>query len=366
METNKEILEKYKEYRQANSISKKTIYQDINTIDNLIRYTKNKNLKDITGTDTQGYIGTIKTVGTRTVYSARLIKFYRWLFNLKKRERPENMEWFEYPTAKMIRKQQDPDVKKYLITDEEYNKMIQFLKSDFKWSALFETLYLSGARPNEIMQMNIKDVDIDDEGTVTITLTDSKTQPRRVPLPETPKLLNRWLENHPYKNKPDTPLWISHDPKNYHNRMNTTSINNKMVIVKKYTSIKGTLSPHCFRKTRATIYFSSRNPTYDDSEISKIFGWEPWTVSERRKQYDLRNFDDLKNKIQGKVESVETFDIVKSERDSLVKKQEAKISKMEKTIKGMEWVINRFTEELKMTDPEYKDAYEEAERRGLI
>lgn len=322
---NKEILNQYKEVRKANGMRDNTIFQDMVTLNGLIEHTKGKNLKDIDAKDTQTYLNHLDNIVTKMTYASKIIKFYKWYFKLKKRERPKNMEWFEYPTAKMLRKQQDPDIKKYLITDEEYNKIVQFLKSDLKWSALFETMYLSGARPNEIMQMNIKDVDIEPDG-VTITITDSKTIPRKIPLPENPKLLIRWYESHPYKNNPDSPLWISNDKKNYHNRMVTISINNKFKSIKKYTGIKKSLTPHCFRKTRATIYFSSRNPTYDDSEISKIFGWEPLMVAIRRRQYDLRNFDDLKNKIQGKIEPVETYDIVKQERDTLIEKQKKEIN----------------------------------------
>ena len=67
--------------------------------------------------------------------------------------------------------------------------------------------------------------------------------------------------------------------------------------------------------------FSSRNPIYDDTEIGQFFGWKPHTVVDRRQQYDLRGFDDLKEKIQGKNKvKLDTFDIVKQERDTIDQK----------------------------------------------
>ena len=66
--------------------------------------------------------------------------------------------------------------------------------------------------------------------------------------------------------------------------------------------------------------FSSRDPIYDDTEIAQFFGWKPHTVVDRRQQYDLRGFDELKEKIQGKNKvKLETFDIVKQERDNYEK-----------------------------------------------
>ena len=118
--------------------------------------------------------------------------------------------------------------------------------------------------------------------------------------------------------------------------MNSLSINNKFETIKKNTGIKDSLTIHCFRKTRATIMFSSRNPTYDDSEMAKYFGWKTWTVHERRNEYDLRTEKDLQDKIIGKTAKIETYDIVKQERDSLIDKQEKIINKLMNKINELE------------------------------
>ena len=342
MKTNKEILKSFKEYREANSKSTKTIKGDVTTMSQLIEYTNNKPLKNVTENDLQGFLKN-KSLGTKTQYAMRLINFYRWLNKLDKHTRPENMKWYEFPTADLKAKYKEPNVKKYLITDDEYNKIIQYCKDDSKWCALFETLYLSGARPNEANQMNVGDVIIDKNGKVTVTLTDSKTIPRQVPLPQAPIMLIRWIDNHPYKDNKDAPLFLSKDSKNYDKRMNTVSINIKFNTIKKYTGIKETLTPHCFRKTRATIYFSSRDPIYDDSEIAKIFGWKPHTVVDRRLEYDLRDFDDLKAKIQGNIKSVETYDTIKAERDIVINQQQEEINNLKEDLQHLSNIIQNLT-----------------------
>ena len=150
MKNNEEMIEEYKKFRETNNKAKNTILADINAMNQLRKYTKGKNFDKIDEKDTIGFIGSFTGIGTKVQYATRLIRFYRWLNKLDKRERPANMKWFEYPSKDQIIKRKDPDVKKYLITDDEYAKIIQFCGDEGKWAALFETLYLSGGRPDEV------------------------------------------------------------------------------------------------------------------------------------------------------------------------------------------------------------------------
>jgi integrase len=324
-EKNSEIIKEFLEYRKANSKGENTLKSDKMALNLFNKFTNNKPSKD-----TERYINSLKSPGNKTNVGSKLILFFRWFQNksikegknkLTKRERPDVMRWFEYPSAKLRRKNADPDIKKQLITPEEYKKIQQFVGRKPKWSALFETLYLSGGRPNEVNEMNVGDVEIDSEGKVTITLRKSKTIARKVPLPENPKMLIRWLQYHPFKDDEKAPLFISDCPKTYQGRMQTMAINQKLYVIIKYTGIKKTICPKCFRKTRASIMFSARTKDggiiYDDTEMGQYFGWTPNMVVLRRQQYDLRNFDDLKEKIHGKIVHVETFDTIKQERDTL-------------------------------------------------
>jgi integrase len=209
--------------------------------------------------------------------------------------------------------------------------------------------------------MNVGDVEIDSDGKVTITLQDSKTLPRKVPLPENPKMLIRWLEYHPFKDNKNAPLFPSGHNYKYAKRMVTVSINYKFKSIKNHTGIKNSLTPHCFRKSRATIMFSSRNPFFDDSEIAKFFGWKSHTVIDRRQQYDLRDFDDLKKKIQGNIPRVETYDTIKQERDNLEKDLKEQVNKLTRLVQliaertGFDFDVDYLPATLKDMDnnPEY-------------
>ncbi len=174
---NSEILESYIKFREANNKSKNTIKGDIYTLSKLLNFTNNKPLKEIDESDLQGFMKTLNSLGTKSQYGMKLITFYRWFYKITfKHQRPPNMEWFEFPSEELKAKHRNPDIKRFLITPTEYNKIIQFCRAKPKWSALYETLYLSGGRPNEVNEMNIGDV-INEGGKVTVLLNNSKTIP---------------------------------------------------------------------------------------------------------------------------------------------------------------------------------------------
>jgi hypothetical protein len=68
------------------------------------------------------------------------------LENLKENERPDVMKWYKY--SKVSERQKNPDIKRELITAEEYSKIIQNVRMDLRMLALYKTLYLNRARPN--------------------------------------------------------------------------------------------------------------------------------------------------------------------------------------------------------------------------
>ena len=108
---------------------------------------------------------------------------------------------YKYSKTSERERQKNPNLKSSLINPEEYIKIIQKVKMDLRMSALYETLYLSGARPNEVCNMRIEDI-INEKGKISLIVKDSKSLPREIPLTEKPSLLLRWLENHPNKDPP--------------------------------------------------------------------------------------------------------------------------------------------------------------------
>lgn len=271
----------------------------------------------------------------RDHYASRIICFYKWLFKLEDNDRPSIMKWYRYSKTSERERQKDPNIKKELIEEEEYSIIIQKVKMDLRMSALYETLYLSGARPNEICNMKIEDV-INDMGKISLMVTDSKSIPREIPLTEKPSLLLRWLENHPYKDKKNAWLFISLDRRFKNRNIKASSVSEKFKKLVKTLDVKQSLILYSFRKTRATIMF---NQGFDDKEMGLLFGWKPHTVIDRRKEYDLRGLEDLKNKVFKKVEIYKTRDELVEENIKMEDKFEKEIEELKNEMKGLKEII---------------------------
>jgi len=248
------------------------------------------------------------------------------------------MKWYQYSKTSQRERQKDPNIKKELMTKEEYSKIIQAVKMDIRMSALYETLYLSGARPDEVCNMKIQDV-INEEGKISIIVNKSKSLPREIPLIEKPNLLLRWLENHPYKENKESWLFISLDRRFKDRHILAGSVTEKFNKLIKKLDVKQTLILYSFRKTRATIMF---NQGYDDKEMGLIFGWKPHTVIDRRQQYDLRGLDDLKNKIFQKADIYKTRKQLEEENEKIFKTQQEEINNLKIQLQEQQNSINQF------------------------
>lgn len=194
--------------------------------------------------------------------------------------------------------------------------------------ALWETLYLSGARPNEIAKMKVGDVRILQKG-VEIVVRKSKTKTRKIPLSGEPKYLLRWLGNHPFRDDPEYPLWLSFANQSKFKQLHEGRIYNKLKQLVQRAELKNTIMPKSFRKTRATIMFRE----YDDTMMAQLFGWSLNTVAQRRQDYDLSNYEDLQEKVFGKSKLPETFDSLMEQKQKLETEFEDRMKKMQEQMK---------------------------------
>jgi Site-specific recombinase XerC len=98
-----------------------------------------------------------------------------------------------------------------LITREEFDKMIEFIPKVSRYpirdKAMLYVMYEFAARPSELLNMRLKDVEVKDNY-VRITTT-GKTGVKTLTLVLSYKPLMEWLEMHPLKDDPNAYLWYS-------------------------------------------------------------------------------------------------------------------------------------------------------------
>jgi len=356
---NKKTIEKYLKFKKIENpeISNRTLRNIKETLKKLANTIKDKKFIDVDTKTMQNFFESIseESYRSRDTYGMHIIPFYRWLHNLDKNTRPDNMKWFKTVPLKTIRRKKDIHAKKsFFITPEEYEKMLTWGNDIFgQINSIWEVYYLSGIRPEELPSMKINDIDIKD-GITTIIVTDSKTTQRRIPLPHTPYKLLEYLENHPHKNNKEAYLWFSFKNNRPDEPISIDAIRNRFRTMKQELKLKPTFNLKAFRKTRATIVFATQHlHNLTLKEIGQLFGWTPETTVKRQDEYNLTDQEDIIKKYcnetyieptqkQLKKTHIETTEKLKKENIELNQKignLEGVVKDLTKLVKGLENVI---------------------------
>jgi site-specific recombinase XerC len=306
----------------------------------LANYLDKKLLTETTDIDLRYFFNPknkIVSIKSRNYIFTQIKLFYRWVDKLDRYTISPRLKWYEPITDKAKNRYLDPDRrKKHFISKEDYIEIIN--KSNDAYGqdrAIWETYYLSGIRPEEIDKMKINSVTKNKDGNyeIKIGIGESKTIPRKIPLPERPDNLIRWMGNHPLKNNPEAPLFISYKSKNISGITRDTIYRRFTKLKKENPKIKQSLTLESFRKNRATIMFNQKE--YDDGKIAQFFGWKPDTVAKRRQDYELSNIDDLRKIVWSKPQELIDYDTLKKENDIIKNKYENEIEDLKKEMEKM-------------------------------
>ena len=155
-----------------------------------------------------------------------------------------------------------------ILTKEEIELMAS-KTNNIRDRALILTLYESGCRIGELLNMKIKDISFDAYGCFFIV--NGKTGWRRIRIIEYSKDLLAWLDFHPFKNNPESYVWINLTKPSPENILSVISINNLLKELAKKCNISKPIHPHAFRHARAT-HLAKYLP---EAVMKQLFGWAP-------------------------------------------------------------------------------------------
>jgi len=357
---NFEIIRKYYEYRKNPKLrSINTVETEKYTMRKFANYCGDKHIEDVTKEDVDTFLRNpeIGNLSTNNYYN-HLTVFFRWLLNLEDGETPPNMKGI-----KRVKKLRKTDFKEHFISKEEYNKIQKNVHDIYGMEqALWETYLLSGARRDELRQMKIKDV-IEEGGNVVIHIEHSKTIPRDIPLEQPPINLLKWVGNHPKKDNPEAPLWISLAYSSFGKKITNTGITQKFSKAQKRAGIlngkKHKYTIHDFRRTRATQVFNDRNGEhlrFTSKQIGEYFGWTPQTVAEREQEYDQAGKEELKKLVFSTTPKIEkTFSNLEKENELLKSKQ--------KRINKLEYQVHELLQEREQRETITKSEFDELKKQ---
>ena len=134
--------------------------------------------------------------------------------------------------------------------------------------ALIITLFETGARISELLQLKISDVDTDKYG-ARITLPDAtKTGARKIRVIWSAPAIVHWLRHHP-KNKPNSYLFCGLQKHNLGKELQYRHVNDLLKEAAEKTGIAKPVNPHHFRHSRA----SELAKKLTEAQLCEYMGW---------------------------------------------------------------------------------------------
>jgi len=332
------MIEQFLKHKQVNNystrepISPRTIKQyrmGLNYLSDDIK----KPFKEATQKDIENHLGKYAQ-RTRNQRITMFHNFYRWVNDLDEND----------PLPKCVRGLRVKHVqideiayRERLVSEEEYNLIIEHAKQPVE-RAVIETLWVSGARKDELGNMLVGDVIFDGKNT-KITLRVSKTKPRVVIHPGRAEHLLKWVETlAPNRNKTGLPLF-------------TTIYNGKVVKIHdvyawrvlericKRASLRH-IKPHDLRHTTCTRLLRNGVP---ETFVKNQLGFSKDSVM--LSVYDHNDEAGYENYLNGKGnEAQPTYQLLKQQKQTLELEHGKELQLLNERLKLSE-EVQRHTEE---------------------
>lgn len=261
---NKLLLEKFRDYCLANSLSVRRILKYLHYL-SVHAKILGKDFDSATKEDIQLLVAEIekKEWAEWTKYDNKMMikTFYKWLEG-DGEAFPKKVAWLKakVKSNRLIESHE-------LLTDEDVKSIIEQCRH-IRDKAFVSVLYESGCRISELLNMKVKDAVQDDYGYVIHV--SGKTGPRRVRLIDSTPYLSNWIANHP--NGRDSPLWVSVGTLNNGRQLKYGSVLKLLKELASKAGVKKPVNPHAWRKACSTK-LAAQGMT--ELELKRRQGWVP-------------------------------------------------------------------------------------------
>jgi len=261
MKDNKSEIERFLNIKKVNDRSEATIENYAFILNELNVFLKGKLFRECNEDDIFAFISYKKDNGLSSsslnAYKIAIRTFYRFLYDLSRTQIPSqvrnlkngnNHRKLPIRPETVLTKQDVADLTKYCM--------------NYRDEALIVTLYESGCRIGEFLNINIEHLLFDGKGIVLVV--SGKTGERRIRLVESMPFIKLWLKNHPLK---EGPLWCR--IRRPYTRMGYPNIQVILKGIKRRSKIKKPLNAHHFRHSRLT----ELSKYLPDAKLKVFAGW---------------------------------------------------------------------------------------------
>lgn len=279
-------------------------------------YSVKKDFKDVTSEDIRKFLREKEKRGMRQIslnnLKSDLRVFFKWLYGMKERSKyPEVVSWIEVKPTEI------PELlEEDLITWEETRNILISGCHNFRDKCLIAFMRETGARINELLNMNIGDIRMESDRAFVKILNSKRKRGdptyRESVLIDSFYYLQQWLRDHPLRNnfdkKKDIPLFVQMKNK----RLTYARVFYMLRKLKKETNFNKPLRPHLFRHSQA----NDMAKILTDAELRVFGGWTK--ESNMVARYTHLTSDDVNRK------RLEAIGRVKPEEKQITQKEELK------------------------------------------
>jgi integrase len=258
---NKEVLDKFERSRKLKGLKDTTINLKLWVVTGFARYHNNKDLREMGKDEIEEYI--LHRRDTRAAKTADndlvdLKVFYNWLV-------PDNnyFEDLKRPRKRRMLPSESP------VTAEDIKLLLQYCKTQ-RNRAIIALTWDTAGRVSEILGLNVGNIVFDQYGMVVVV--NGKTGMRRIRTINATPEVQLWLNQHPYRDNPDAPLFTTQRAREgKFKRMDIRTVENVFKQVMKDSGIKKNIHPHALRHGKLTEMVKNG---MGEMELRLFAGWE--------------------------------------------------------------------------------------------
>jgi integrase len=298
---NKEHLKRILKHKLAKKTSCVTIAKTLTILMRIFEMI-DKDAGTLTETDVEDLMIRINTNpnhsdATKNDYGRALKEFLLlWedkdprLDSINNEERKQAVQLYKYAHKhiKNVHKSKTWDFSE-IINVEDFWNLLNGCRTPME-EAVLAILFWTGVRAGELASLRIKDIQFEPE-CVMIRVA-GKTRDRRIPLIEPAPYIKKWLQQHPFKDNPNSLLWISDNNKYYNKplryvgfkimlerifekagylqRYEQTEEEKIKKVKGKIAFLKKKCNLHWMRHGRATLWA----PIYKEQILCELMGWQ--------------------------------------------------------------------------------------------
>jgi len=196
---------------------------------------------------------------TKHDYRLSLKKFFKYLRGTE--QYPEEVAWIRIGSGNGKRL-----LPEELLTEDEVKRLAEAARTP-RDRALVLVLYDSGCRIGELLSLRIKNVQFDEYGAQLIV--NGKTGSRRVRTIASAPALAAWMSNHPLREDPNAPLWVTLGTRNRDTFLSHRATVDLLRNLARAAKIRKRIYPHLFRHSRATHLATHLT----EAQMKQHFGW---------------------------------------------------------------------------------------------